>query len=188
MPAARGRTRRTRRSACSSGASGDQLSWRLVMIGLREEASEARGPHLRRRPRARALAQSSAARYGMPFATVPKERPAGNRARLPSRRRRRHARDPGSEWRCSRALQLANFTTPAATWTTPRASASASRSPGIDADAIVDARRPDVVAEYERQRAEARSAAGTPAEAQDKTATSDGLCASRRRRVVVPAR
>ena len=33
----------------------------------------------------------------------------------------------------------------------------------------------DVVEEYERQRAEARSAAGTPAEAQDKTATSDGL-------------
>ena len=48
--------------------------------------------------------------------------------------------------------------------------------PGIDADDIV-ARIDDdeVVDEYERQRAEARSAAGTPAEAQGKTATSDGL-------------
>ena len=47
--------------------------------------------------------------------------------------------------------------------------------PGIDADAIADRLDdPDVVVEYERQRREARSAAGTPAEAQDKTTMSDG--------------
>ena len=47
--------------------------------------------------------------------------------------------------------------------------------PGVDADAIADRiDDADVVAEYERQRAEARSAAGAPAQAQDKTASSDG--------------
>jgi hypothetical protein len=46
---------------------------------------------------------------------------------------------------------------------------------GVDADRIVDSvEDPDVVAEYERQRTEARSAAGTPSEAQDKTTVSDG--------------
>jgi hypothetical protein len=45
----------------------------------------------------------------------------------------------------------------------------------VDADAIVERiDDADVVAEYERQRAEAGSAAGTPAEAQSKTATFDG--------------
>ena len=46
---------------------------------------------------------------------------------------------------------------------------------GIDADGIVARIDGDeVLDEYERQRAEARSAAGTPAEAQGKTATSEG--------------
>lgn len=46
---------------------------------------------------------------------------------------------------------------------------------GIDADRIVDLIDEDeILAEYERLCAEARSAAGTPAEAQGKTATTDG--------------
>ena len=47
---------------------------------------------------------------------------------------------------------------------------------GVNADEIVHRiDDPDVIAEYERQRAEARSAFGTPAHAQDKTTMSDGL-------------
>ena len=46
---------------------------------------------------------------------------------------------------------------------------------GVDADGIAERiDDADVVAEYEHQQAEARSAAGTPSEAQDKTATADG--------------
>ena len=54
----------------------DQLSWRLVMIGLREEASEAA---IRTFDRERALARYRVydERYGMPFGSSPKDRPAG---------------------------------------------------------------------------------------------------------------
>ncbi|MDX6466279.1 MAG: hypothetical protein QOI27_1319, partial [Gaiellaceae bacterium] len=46
---------------------------------------------------------------------------------------------------------------------------------GLDGDAIADRiDDPDVVEAYERDKAEARTAAGTAAEAQGKTATSDG--------------
>ena len=49
------------------------------------------------------------------------------------------------------------------------------RVDGIDADAIVGRLDdPEVAAEYARDRAEARTAAGTPAESQGKTAVSDG--------------
>jgi hypothetical protein len=47
---------------------------------------------------------------------------------------------------------------------------------GIDADAIVGRLDdPEVTREYESDKAEARSAAGTPAEVQGKTSASDGL-------------
>jgi hypothetical protein len=84
--------------------------------------------------------------------------------------------DPGSEWTVFRALQLANFTSPTLFLDDAESIREALREvPGVDAyviaERIDDA---DVVAEYEHQQAEARSAAGTPSEVQDKTATSDG--------------
>jgi 2-hydroxychromene-2-carboxylate isomerase len=151
----------------------DQLAWRLVLIGLREDASgllergydparSARG-HLKFRRR-----------YGMPFAASPKERPAGTgrgcRAVLAAR-----LLDPGSEWRVLRALQLANFTTPLLLDDAELIREALRAVPGIDADAIADRIDDDEVVEaYERDRAEARTAAGTAAEAQGKTSTSDG--------------
>lgn len=87
----------------------DQLSWRLVMIGLRERASEAA---IRTNDPDRALARYRvyAERYGMPFAAVAKERPAGTghgcRAVVAA-----GLLQPGSEWAVFRALQLAKFTT-----------------------------------------------------------------------------
>jgi 2-hydroxychromene-2-carboxylate isomerase len=152
---------------------GDQLSWRLVMIGLREEASEAA---LRTYDPERALARyrSYEQRYGMPFGLAPKERPSGTG---------RGCRtvvaagliEPGGEWRAFRVLQLANFTTSLYLDDAESIRGALRADPTIDADAVV-ARidDDDVVEEYERQRAEARSAAGTPADAQGKTATSDG--------------
>ncbi len=89
---------------------GDQLSWRLVMIGLRDEVSE--GAASTYDPSRAVLGHVTfRRRYGMPFGLVPKERPAatgrGCRAVVAAR-----LHDPGSEWRVLRALQLANFTTP----------------------------------------------------------------------------
>jgi 2-hydroxychromene-2-carboxylate isomerase len=152
---------------------GDQLSWRLVVIGLRDEVSEA----------ARTTYEPERAvrryrifrdRYGMPFDLVPKERAAatgrGCRAVVAAR-----LLDPGSEWRVLRALQLANFTSPLLLDDDERIRAALREVPGLDADAIVGRLDDDdVTAAYERDKAETRTAAGTPAEAQGKTSTSDG--------------
>jgi protein-disulfide isomerase-like protein with CxxC motif len=151
----------------------DQLRWRLVMIGLREEASEAA---VRTYDPDRALARWRVfeERYGMPFATEPKARPSGTgrgcRAVVVA-----GMLDPGSEWPVFRMLQLANFTGSVYLDDTESLREALRDLPEVDADAIADRLDdPDVVVEYERQRREARSAAGTPAEAQWKTTTSDG--------------
>ncbi len=152
----------------------EQITWRLVMIGLREEASEAA---VRAYDPDRALSRWRLyeERYGMPFATEAKARPSGTgrgcRAVVAA-----GMLDPGSEWAVFRALQIANFTSPTLFLDDAESIREALREvPGVDAygiaERIDDA---DVVAEYEHQQAEARSAAGTPSEVQDKTATSDG--------------
>jgi len=151
----------------------EQLSWRLVMIGLREDASAliARGYD----PARSVLGHHTfRERYGMPFGLVSKERPAGTgrgcRAVVAAR-----LLEPGSEWRVLRALQLANFTTSLLLDDAERIREALHAVAGIDADAIV-ARLddPEVVEAYERDKTEARTAAGTAAEAQGKTSTSDG--------------
>jgi predicted DsbA family dithiol-disulfide isomerase len=151
---------------------GGQLQWRLVVIGLREDARlAARGYD----PAAAAARQLTfRRRYGMPFASAPKERAAGTgrgcRAVVAAR-----LLEPGSEWRVLRALQLANFTTPLLLDDDDRIRAALAAVNGIDADAIVDRLDdPEVTHAYEADKAEARTAAGTPAQAQGKTSTSDG--------------
>jgi 2-hydroxychromene-2-carboxylate isomerase len=148
---------------------GDQLSWRLVTIGLREDAAGAydTGQAVKRQMVFRR-------RYGMPFSLQPKERPAGTargcRAVVAAR-----LLDPGSEWRVLRALQFANFTTPLLLDDDEQIRDALRAVAGIDADAIVDRLDdPEVTEAYERDKAEARTAAGTAAEAQGKTSTSDG--------------
>ena len=74
-----------------------------------------------------------------------------------------------------RALQLANFTTPLLLDDDARIRAVLRDVPGIDSDAIVERMDDAEVSDaYERDKAEARSASGTAAEAQRKTSTSDG--------------
>jgi len=150
----------------------DQLEWELVLIGLTEDRSqyEARGYT----PLRGALGQLSFRRYGMPFSPAPKLRLSGTaracRAVVAAR-----LISPGTEWVVFRALQLANFTSPILLDDDEHLRTVLARVPGIDADAVVarlDA--PDVTEAYDRDRARARSAAGTPAELQGKTATSDG--------------
>jgi hypothetical protein len=143
------------------------------MIGLREDASTliARGYD----PSRAVLGHHRfRERYGMPFGLVPKERPAGTgrgcRAVVAAR-----LLEPGSEWRVLRALQLANFTTPLLLDDDAAIRAALRDVPDVDADAIVDSLdTAEVVDAYERDKAEARSAAGTAAESQRKTSTSDG--------------
>lgn len=144
----------------------DQLSWRLVMIGLREEVSKEAASTF---DGERALARWQhvfGARYGMPFATEPKKRPAGTgrgcRAVVAA-----GLTEPGSEWNAFRALQFGYFAGSVYLDDTDTLEAAVGA-------AAARADDPDVVAEYERQRAEARSAAGSPAHAQDKTTVSDG--------------
>ncbi|MBV9836593.1 MAG: hypothetical protein JO156_00640, partial [Solirubrobacterales bacterium] len=82
---------------------------------------------------------------------------------------------PGSEWAAFRAIQLANFTTPLVLEDDAELAVVLDRVPGIDGPGLI-ARLddPDVTEAYERDRAEARTAAGSPAELQRKTASTDG--------------
>lgn len=151
----------------------DQLAWRLVMVGLTEQASqyEARGYT----PLRGALGQLRFRdRYGMPFAPAPKARvSATSRAcRVIVAARLDH---PGSEWPVLRALQLANFTTPLVLEDDRQLAEALGRLDGIDGERLV-ARidDPEVVTAYNQDRAETRTAEGSAAELQGKTATTDG--------------
>ena len=110
----------------------------------------------------------------MPFGLVPKARASasgpGCRAVVAAR-----LLEPGSEWRVLRALQLAIFATGFLLDDDDQMRDVLRAVPGLDADAIVDRLdSPEVLAAYEADKAEARAAAGSPAEAQGKTSTSDG--------------
>ena len=152
---------------------GDQLDWRLVLIGLSEDAS--RYAALGYTPLRGALGQLRFRRYGMPFSPQPKERmSASARACRAAVAARLH--QPGSEWRVFRALQLANFTTPLLLDDDEQLAEVLRGLPGLEADAIIASLDDPAVSEaYNSDRAEARTAAGSPSELQGKTATSDGI-------------
>ena len=151
---------------------GDQLDWRLVLIGLTEDASQyaARGYT----PLRGALGQLSFRRYGMPFAPAAKSRLSATaracRAVVAAR-----LANPGSEWRVFRAIQLANFTTPLVLDDDDQLSAALSGLPGVDAAGILAALdSPEVTEAYQSDKAWTRTAAGSAAELQGKTASTDG--------------
>ncbi len=151
---------------------GDQLDWRLVLIGLTESASqyERRGYT----PLRGALGQLNFRRYGMPFSPSPKPRVSATarscRAVVAAR-----IISPGSEFVAFRALQLANFTSQILLDEDRDLEGVLRRVPGLDAERIVSMiDSPEVTDAYERDRAEARTAEGSAAELQRKTATSDG--------------
>jgi predicted DsbA family dithiol-disulfide isomerase len=152
---------------------GEQLRWRLVLVGLTENASqyEQRGYT----PLRGALGQLRfRSRYGMPFAPAPKPRLSATSRACRAVVAARMA-EPGSEWRAFRALQLANFTSPLVLEDDAQLADALRAVPGVDANEIVariDA--PDVIEAYERDRQETRSAQGSAAELQGKTATTDG--------------
>jgi protein-disulfide isomerase-like protein with CxxC motif len=151
---------------------GAQLDWRLVLIGLSESAERniERGFTPLRVAR---LTAELFRPYGMPFAHEPKRRPSASaracRAVIAARRAA-----PGSEWMALRALQLGQFSTPLILEDDAHIGAVVSAATDIPAATILgllDSR--EVTAAYERDRAEARTAAGTPAEKQGTTAVTD---------------
>ncbi len=150
----------------------DQIEWRLVLIGLTEDASQylARGYT----PLRGALGQLSFRRYGMPFSPAPKPRISATaracRAVVAAR-----LADPGREFAVFRAIQLANFTTSLVLEDDAGLGAVLEGVAGVDAATIVAALdSPAVTEAYERDRAESRSAAGSAAQLQGKTASTDG--------------
>ena len=151
---------------------GDQLDWKLVVIGLTEDASQyvARGYT----PLRGALGQLRFRRYGMPFSPEPKERVSATARACRAIVAARQA-NPGSEWAVYRALQLANFTTGLVLEDDQQLRDVLAEVPGVDADSVIAALdAPEVTEEYQRDRTATRAAAGSAAELQGKTATSDG--------------
>jgi predicted DsbA family dithiol-disulfide isomerase len=151
---------------------GDQLDWKLVVVGLTESSEQyaARGYTTLRG----ALGQLSFRRYGMPFAPAPKARLSATaracRAVVAAR-----LANPGSEWSVFRAIQLANFTTPLVLEDDAQLRAAIDELPGVDAAAVVAALdSPEVTEAYEADKARTRTAEGSAAELQGKTATTDG--------------
>jgi 2-hydroxychromene-2-carboxylate isomerase len=151
---------------------GDQIDWKLVLIGLTERSEQyvARGYT----PLRGALGQLRFRRYGMPFAPEPKPRVSATaracRAVIAAR-----LQEPGSEWAVFRALQLANFTSSLVLEDDEGLRAVIATVPGVDADAIIAALDSDEVTEgYEADKASSRTAAGSATELQGKAGNSDG--------------
>jgi len=151
---------------------GDQLDWRLVLIGLTEDRQQ----YIDRgyTPERQARGYRNFRRYGMPFATDPKRHVAATsracRAIIAAR-----MQDPALGDAAFRALQLMQFTTPLVLDEDGDLAAGLRRVPGLDAAAVVariDDR--DVVRAYEADRALARTAEGSPTAFQGKAASTDG--------------
>jgi 2-hydroxychromene-2-carboxylate isomerase len=152
---------------------GDQIDWRLVLIGLSEDTSryEARGYTPARMATAVANFEP---RFGMPFTVKVKSRVAGTaracRAVVAARLIEPALADPAL-----RALQLLQFADGGLLDDDDDLRTALARVDGLDAELIVSRiDDPDVVAAYERDRALARSAEGSPTHAQDRHSTSDG--------------
>jgi 2-hydroxychromene-2-carboxylate isomerase len=152
---------------------GDQIEWRLVLIGLSEsaEAYEARGytPD-----RLLDTQHRFSKRFGMPYSFERKPRMAATaracRAIVAAREI-----DPALGEAALRALQLLHFTTPRLLDDDEALRAALAAVPGLDANALVGRiDDPDIVQAYQADRALARSAEGSPTHAQDRFSTSDG--------------
>jgi len=152
---------------------GDQLEWRHVMIGLAETGAnyEQRGYT----PERHAGTPARFKRFGMPFGEMRRPRIPGTgracRAVVSARLDSEH-----HAYLALRELRFGWFTTNLLMDEDDAIAECLARSPELDAEAIV-ARidSPEVEEAYQRDRAEARSAAGSAASLQGKTASTDGV-------------
>jgi protein-disulfide isomerase-like protein with CxxC motif len=151
---------------------GDQLSWRLVMIGLTETAER----YVERgyTPARSARGHQRFRRWGQPFSYTPKARMAAT-ARMCRAVVVTRLQAPELERDAFRALQFGQFTTPRVMDEEASILESLRAVDGLDAEAIVAALDDEAVtAAYEADRAESRTAEGGPTHFQGKHAQSDG--------------
>lgn len=151
---------------------GAQLRWRLVVIGLTESAEQYEQRGYSAATMSRAYRRFR--RYGMPFATSPRSRPAGTgracRALCAVR-----LRQPELELRALRALQFGWFTGPLIPDEDHAIAAALQQVEGLDVTEAMEALDDPAVEEaYQSDRAEARTAAGSATHLQGKSANSDG--------------
>jgi 2-hydroxychromene-2-carboxylate isomerase len=151
----------------------DQLDWRLVTIGLREQAGEPSSSYTPARQAAGSRRFRD--RYGMPITAAPRPRPVatGRACRAIVAARLAH---PGREFAVQRALAFAWFNSSDLLDEDQGIAAALAGVEGIDAAALAAALDSDAVGvAYAADRAQARSAAGGATEFQGKAAISDGL-------------
>ncbi len=152
---------------------GDQLQWRLVMIGLAETAER----YLKSgyTPTRQVVGYQRFARdYGMPFGAVPKERICFTglacRAVVATR-----LTQPEHEIAVFRALQFGQFVHAQLFDGDAGIRLALDSVPGLDADLVMAELRSDATeAAYEQDRAQTRTAAGSPTEFQGRAAQTDG--------------
>jgi protein-disulfide isomerase-like protein with CxxC motif len=152
---------------------GDQLDERLLLIGLSETPE--RYDRAGYTPVRSAIGYAGYRRYGMVFGGQPRERNVGTgracrvvvAARLQA---------PALALPVLRALQIAHFTTPVLLDTDDGLHAALERvRDRVDPDALIAAAGESAVEDaYQADRAAARTAAGSPTEAQGRSANTDG--------------
>jgi 2-hydroxychromene-2-carboxylate isomerase len=145
---------------------GDQVDWRLVMIGLAEDPSE----YEDRGYTAEWMTQAwlGFRHTGMPFTLAPRSRviATGRACRVVVAAR---LESPALAWRVLRALRFGWFTTQLLLDEDDDLRSTLETIPGVDAGALLARADDDEVEQaYQRDRAEARSAGGSPSEAQGK--------------------
>lgn len=151
---------------------GAQLDWRLVTIGLAEDAQR----YIERgySPTRMAVGNLRFRRYGMPFLSAPRARVAATaracRAIVATR-----LLDPGREHDVLRALQLGWFTTTLVLDEDGDLARALQRVEGLDVAAIVAAIDDErTIAAYEADKHETRQAEGGPTHFQGKARQTDG--------------
>jgi protein-disulfide isomerase-like protein with CxxC motif len=150
---------------------GDQLDWRLVMIGLADDPAvyEQKGFTAERMTQGWLRFRHT----GMPFTLAPRNRviATGRACRLVIAAR---IESPELAIRVLRALRFAWFTTGLLLDEDEDLRSVVATLPDVDADFLVERIDDDDVEDaYQRDRTEARSAKGSPAYAQGKTAAGD---------------
>ena len=145
---------------------GDQLDWRLVMIGLAEEPAE----YEDRGYTAEWMTQAwlGFRHTGMPFTMAPRTRviATGRACRVVVAAR---MESQTLAWRILRALRFGWFTSGLLLDEDDALRSVLNTIPGADADHLLERiEDADVEAEYQSDREEVRSAAGSPSEAQGK--------------------
>ena len=152
---------------------GDQLQWRSVMIGLRESGADYEAAGYT--PERHAGTPARFKRFGMPFGEMRRPRLSGTgracRAIVSARMESEHA-----AYLALRALRFGWMTTNLLMDEDEAIAQTLATVPELDVEAIMACiDTPEVEEAYQHDRAEARSAAGSAASLQGKTANSDGV-------------